>query len=438
MLLSIGAIIKVACTPRSASTPPQPSAVSSGPLLSPEQAKPASARPTGTAPAPIPQVKPTEPDLTGLSRTFDAWFEAEGPLKLIMINQPIGDQYTGEGLVTQVNGQDRIVALKANTGWVPNVPILKQQDTRHHTPQDLDQARQELAQRGYGVDLILESRSAGKTGIVGIAQSGGALAFDPWGKGVELPPPANTQVEIRWLGREWVGGYSTSQTSASWEPAIPFMVQGGEPVLKGDICLTADDCSDAGLTQELFQLAQDIGVRLTFFPNTPYLSPTPDLWAEVLTNGHELGYHTSTHSRGDWSEQWLDQDFEDFQATIREVTGYRMYAPRLVRPPFGLWDHGNWQDWVRSRGLTTAMWGRYTSEPGWRRAIPDTLNGTGSMILLAHPEPFDLNWLKENKDFLLDLSPPYHYRTLSESLLKRGTALRLLGLPVKIPSSNPT
>lgn len=367
-------------------------------------------------------------DVERLSEEFSEWFEFEGPTELVAINKLVAGQYVEEGLVALVNGRGRVIAVRVDAEWIANVPRLSQESIDFHTSDELGQARKELAQRGYGFDMQVASAGQGKGGILGMPQEGGVLVNDPWGNLIELPRPDETRVEVRWLGREWVGGYGDSQ-AGEWEPAVPFLVEGNEPMLEGDIMLTADDCSDPEMMRELLDLADSMGIKLTLFPNTPYIGMDPDLWTEILNGGHEIGYHTSNHSNGEWSEQWLDQDFNNFQMVIREATGVSAYSPRLVRPPFGLWEHGGWQSWVASRGLTTAMWGRHAWEEGWQRAAVEYLEDEGSLIFLLHVDPFDLWWLDYNRDFFLDLSPPYNYRTLSESLLKNGVIVQLEGLP---------
>ncbi len=224
------------------------------------------------------------------------------------------------------------------------------------------------------------------------------------------------------------GGF-TDTYSGDWRPAVPSYVEGNELLFEGDLAITVDDCNDPNIMESFLMMADRLGAKLTFFPNSLYVKMYPELWAEVLSRQHEVGYYTSSHSRGDWSEGWLEQDFSEFVESVHKAAGSSQHYIRLVRPPFGLFDRGGWQSWVESRGLTTVMWDRSVGRDAWPYTISSYLEREGSLILLAHTQIQDFDWFESNEDFLRDLADRYVLRTTSESLLGAGLPLRWEGLP---------
>ncbi|GEM_PF-5462063 len=360
-------------------------------------------------------------NIEALCREASRWFR----IQRIVGVYPVLDQDIDQCLVARVDGRERAIAVRRGAEWLVNVPVV-QGASSFHTAEELEQARGELAQAGYGYALRLQSVASGKQGIVGIVQAGGIVARNWRGELVELPAPDGCRAEVRWLGRAWVGGFVDPHEG--WSPAVPSYVEGNESSFEGDLAITVDDCNDPAIMRSFLAIAERLGARMTFFPNSLYVKMYPELWADVLGRQHEIGYHTSSHSRGDWSEEWLEQDFSEFEEAVHKAAGNGQYHMRLVRPPFGLFDHGGWQSWAESKGLTTVMWDRSVGRDAWPYTITSYLEREGSLILLAHTQAQDLVWFENNEDFLHRLADQYALRTVSESLLRRGMPVRWEGL----------
>jgi peptidoglycan/xylan/chitin deacetylase (PgdA/CDA1 family) len=364
-------------------------------------------------------------NIEALCRQASRWFR----IQRIVGVYPVLDQGIDQCLVAWVDGRERVIAVRQETEWLINVPVVVQEDSPLHSIEELGQAQRELTQAGYGNTLQLQSVVSGKQGIVGIVRAGGIVTRNWPGNLVELPAPDGCQAEVRWLGRAWVGGF-TETYSGNWWPAVPSYVEGNEPLFEGSLAITVDDCNDPDIMRGFLAIADRLGARLTFFPNSLYVKMYPEVWAEVLGRQHEIGYHTSSHSRGDWSEEWLEQDFSEFEEAVHKAAGDEQRHVRLVRPPFGLFDHGGWQSWVESKGLTTVMWDRSVGRDAWPYTISGYLEREGSLILLAHTHMQDLDWFESNESFLHDLAGRYTLGTVSESLLREGIPVRWEGLPV--------
>ncbi|GAB4481582.1 MAG: hypothetical protein Kow00124_29510 [Anaerolineae bacterium] len=423
LLIGGGAGLLAACTPP-AREMPTPATQTPG--------NPAPPWPTATpAPSPTPRPSPAAgppptatPDLAPAIEVAEQWFVLD---EVIGVRDgPAGLPGMRAALHARVNGQVRAAALWDGTGWIANVPALAA-PSDFHTPQEIDTMRGELAAQGYGIDLLLEAAGPGREGIVGVPQRGGVLLADCYGGLYELPRPADGQPAVRWMGRDWVGGHHPR--GGAWEPALRTFVDGTEDCLEGFLLLTADDCNEYTDTLAMLDLLDEMGLTASFYPITSNVTRFPDLFRRMAAAGHEIGYHTSMHSRGDWKPDYLARDRAVFEQTVRDITGIPAYRVRTVRPPFGLWDFGGWQDWAASSGITTVMWGRSLGEDAWRGSIESYLAQYGSLILLSHPRPGDVGWLRRQKEWLRDLVARYHTGTVSAALLRQAHPLAIAGLP---------
>lgn len=115
---------------------------------------------------------------------------------------------------------------------------------------------------------------------------------------------------------------------------------------------------------------------------------------------------------------------------IRTLTGYSSYRVSTVRPPFGLYDHGGWQEWVKSRGLCTVMWGPALTRDCFPMTIEQhLLDGAGGLVLLAHPNPHDEHWLLRYQPFLADLCTRLAPLTAMEALTTDALPVEVAGIP---------
>ncbi len=421
LLIGGGAGLLAACTPP-AHDLPLPAALTLTPGATPwPTATPAPTSTPGPTPAAGLTSTPT-PDLTPALEAAGQWFVVDEVIGVA--NAPASLPGMQAVLHARVNGQPRAVALWDGVGWIANVPVAAPSD--FHTPQEIDTIRRELAAHGYGIDLLLEAAGPGREGITGVPQTGGTLWADCFGGLYELPRPATGHPQVHWMGRDWVGGRARG---TAWEPDLRAFVDGSEDCLEGYLLLTADDCNEYADTLAMLDLLDEMGLKASFYPITSNVTRFPDLFRRMAASGHEIGYHTSMHSRGDWKPDYLARDRAVFEQTVRDITGITSYRVRTARPPFGLWDFGGWQDWAASSGITTVMWGRSLGEDAWTGSIESYLAQHGSLILLSHPRPGDVGWLRRQKEWLHDLTTRYLTGTVSAALLRHARLVEIAGLP---------
>ncbi len=392
--------------------------------FTPGPAQPASLDPTAT----LTPTATATPDLSSILGEAQKWFQIDEVLRIVALSGPVGGETFSDGLLARVAGRERIVALRRGEEWVVNIPRLGDTSQGKHTSADFDTARRELIERGYGYDLILNTEGFyGRTGIVGAAASGGPLRSNCYGDLFELPRPAGASVEVRWRGENWVGGPTNSK---QWQDPLPLKFDGTEPFFSGNFLLTCDDAVNEEDTRSILDFAEKNKVKMTFFPNTPYVKQFPDMWKDIVRQRHEIGFHTTRHSHGDWTPSYLETDCNYFQDTLRQVTGYADYRVVTARPPFGLWYQGGWQDWVESRGLVTAMWSRTIGWDSTPKVIRRTIKENGGLILLAHANPLNVKWFKDNADLLQEMLANYHWTTITDALYKNAQPVTHPGVPL--------
>ncbi len=107
------------------------------------------------------------------------------------------------------------------------------------------------------------------------------------------------------------------------------------PLGGSKVALTFDDGPDATHTPAVLDALQRHGVKATFFLVGERVEKNPHLVREILSQGHEVGQHSHSHSlRLSFpSMAFLRDDFDRVQAAIFAATGLR---PRFFRPPIGL------------------------------------------------------------------------------------------------------
>lgn len=101
------------------------------------------------------------------------------------------------------------------------------------------------------------------------------------------------------------------------------------------IYLTIDEGYEYGTTASMLDTLQEKGVKATFFVTLPYAQSEPDLIRRMISEGHVIGNHSTTHpSAGLPSQDIETQKSEILQtdAYVREQYDYSMY---LFRFPAG-------------------------------------------------------------------------------------------------------
>lgn len=118
------------------------------------------------------------------------------------------------------------------------------------------------------------------------------------------------------------------------------------------VALTFDD-GPSERTPELLGLLDKHGAKATFFSCGQNAARLPGVLSEVARAGHEIGNHTWSHARLDFtSKATMRMEIGRTQEIIRQITGR---PPRLFRAPYGVRWFGL-GDVQREFGLMGVMW----------------------------------------------------------------------------------
>jgi peptidoglycan-N-acetylglucosamine deacetylase len=123
----------------------------------------------------------------------------------------------------------------------------------------------------------------------------------------------------------------------------------------GQAVLTFDDGPDASpaATPATLDALDSDGAKATFFLVGEQISDSPDLVAEILSRGHEVGVHGQRHFRHDRVS--AEESVADIEAGHAALAAATDSTPRFYRPPYGkLSDAG--AEACRRLGLEVAYW----------------------------------------------------------------------------------
>lgn len=101
----------------------------------------------------------------------------------------------------------------------------------------------------------------------------------------------------------------------------------------GKVVLTFDDGPDPDATPAVLDALDQIGATATFFLLGTQAVSNPQMAAEIVKRGHEIGLHGNHHVRHDRTEPaGSAQDLKDGFVALEKVLGVRC---RWYRPPYG-------------------------------------------------------------------------------------------------------
>lgn len=93
------------------------------------------------------------------------------------------------------------------------------------------------------------------------------------------------------------------------------------------VYLTFDDGPIPVVTPFVLNTLKNFNAKATFFCIGDNVAKFPEVYAEVLSEGHSVGNHTFNHLRG-----WNSNN-EDYLSNIRKCSG--LVHSNLFRPPYG-------------------------------------------------------------------------------------------------------
>lgn len=121
-----------------------------------------------------------------------------------------------------------------------------------------------------------------------------------------------------------------------------------------EVILTFDDGPEPGGTDKVLQALAEHGATATFFILLSRARAHPELLAEVLAAGHEIGLHGLTHERLTqlpWYE--VRRRTKAAKKELEQLTGRPI---RWFRPPYGRQLPSTWLA-IRSTSLQSVCWG---------------------------------------------------------------------------------
>lgn len=103
---------------------------------------------------------------------------------------------------------------------------------------------------------------------------------------------------------------------------------------KKEIALTFDD-GPAEFTPDFLDLLKKFGAKATFFCIGKQIEKHPEIFRQIIAEGHEIGNHTYSHSNwnGFFSTKKIISEIEKTDAVIKLEGGIKS---ELFRPPFGV------------------------------------------------------------------------------------------------------
>jgi peptidoglycan-N-acetylglucosamine deacetylase len=131
------------------------------------------------------------------------------------------------------------------------------------------------------------------------------------------------------------------------------------------IALTFDDGPHARGTPAVLEILDRHAAVATFFLVGEQVARAPSLAAEIAAAGHEIALHGHAHTlllRR--SARALSDDLDRAVTTIVDATGI---APRVYRPPYGVFSSGGLL-LCRRRGWEPTLWSRWGRDWGAREA----------------------------------------------------------------------
>lgn len=155
------------------------------------------------------------------------------------------------------------------------------------------------------------------------------------------------------------------------------------------VVLTFDDGPDVRGTPEVLTALEAAGAGATFFVLLSRVRRHPELLAEVVSRGHEIGLHGLDHQalpdlRRSFGPRYVAERLRDARAELEAACGSPV---RWYRPPYGRQGFADWRA-IRGAGMTSVLWNRTSHD--WREATPDermtvaTADIKRGSVLLCH------------------------------------------------------
>jgi peptidoglycan-N-acetylglucosamine deacetylase len=139
---------------------------------------------------------------------------------------------------------------------------------------------------------------------------------------------------------------------------------GAPPVASGPlaVAITFDDGPHPEGTPQILEILARHGAQATFFLVGEQVVKRPALARRIAEEGHAIGLHGYLHRpHPSRTARAMAEDFERAAVAIADATGV---APRLHRPPYGVYSPASLRI-ARERGLQPLLWARWGKD--WRK-----------------------------------------------------------------------
>ena len=125
------------------------------------------------------------------------------------------------------------------------------------------------------------------------------------------------------------------------------------PSAQKTVYLTFDDGPHPDVTPWVLATLKEHNIKATFFCIGDNIEKHPDVFEQVIADGHSIGNHTFNHLNG-WNtqNQAYSVNFAQCEASILKRT---TPAAKLFRPPYGKIKRAQ-SAWVRQQGYKIIMW----------------------------------------------------------------------------------
>ena len=102
-----------------------------------------------------------------------------------------------------------------------------------------------------------------------------------------------------------------------------------------EVYLTFDDGPAPGVTPAVLDILRNKGVKATFFCVGENVYHHPEIFQQVIDDGHAVGNHTYNHLKG------LEYTNNYYLSNVEKA--YKLIGSRLFRPPYGLFKRSQYR-----------------------------------------------------------------------------------------------
>lgn len=105
------------------------------------------------------------------------------------------------------------------------------------------------------------------------------------------------------------------------------------PNRENKVFLTFDDGPTPEITEWTLEQLKEYDAKATFFCIGNNIEKHPEIFRQVIQEGHAIGNHTFNHLKG-W-ETNTDKYVEDVSLCLSQILNPKSQIPNLFRPPYG-------------------------------------------------------------------------------------------------------